>query len=130
MLERDARGRVKKGGSRMKPRKIVVVSVLAMAAATTAFAAESRQGSEAHEAVAYEQVKMTLADAIALAERQTGGKAVEATLEQEHGTVSFEVEIMKDRAFRKVTIDATTGQVVASKADRHDQEEDGEQDDD
>jgi len=37
---------------------------------------------------------------------------------------------MKDRAFRKVTIDATTGQVVASKADRHDQEEDGEQDDD
>jgi len=114
----------------MKPRKIVVVSVLAMAAATTAFAAESRRGGEAHEAVAYEQVKMTLADAIALAERQTGGKAVEATLEQEHGTVSFEVEIMKDRAFRKVTIDATTGQVVASKADHRDQEEDGEQDDD
>ena len=112
----------------MKPRKIVVVSVLAMAAATTAFAAESRQGSEAHEAVAYEQVKMTLADAIALAERQTGGKAVEATLEQEHGTVSFEVEIMKDRAFRKVTIDARTGQVVSSNADR--EEEDGEQDDD
>jgi len=129
MLERDARGRVKKGGSRMKPRKIVVVSVLAMAAATTAFAAESRRGGEALEAVAYEQVKMTLADAIALAERQTGGKAVEATLEQEHGTVSFEVEIMKDRAFQKVTIDARTGQVVSTKAD-HDQEEDGEQDDD
>ena len=113
----------------MKSRRIVVVSVLAMAAATTAFAAESRRGSEADEAVAYEQVKMTLADAIALAERQTGGKAVEATLEQERGTVSFEVEIMKDRAFRKVTIDATTGQVVTSNADR-DQEEDGEQDDD
>ena len=113
----------------MKPRKIVVVSVLAMAAATTAFAAESRQGSEAQEAVAYEQVKMTLADAIALAERQTGGKAVEATLEQEHGNVSFQVEIMKDRAFQKVTIDARTGQVVSTKAD-HDQEEDGEQDDD
>jgi uncharacterized membrane protein YkoI len=113
----------------MKSRRIVVVSVLAMAAATTAFAAESRQGSEADEVVAYEQVKMTLADAIALAERQTGGKAVEATLEQEHGTVSFEVEIMKDRAFRKVTIDARTGQVVSSNADR-DHEEDGEQDDD
>ena len=113
----------------MKSRRIVVVSVLAVAAATTAFAAESRRGGEAHEAVAYEQVKMTLADAIALAERQTGGKAVEATLEQEHGTVSFEVEIMKDRAFQKVTIDARTGQVVSAKAD-HDQEEDGEQDDD
>jgi len=113
----------------MKSRRIVVVSVLAMAAATAALAGESRQGSEAHEAVAYEQVKMTLADAIALAERQTGGKAVEATLEQEHGTVSFEVEIMKDRAFQKVTIDARTGQVVSTKAD-HDQEEDGEQDDD
>jgi len=37
--------------------------------------------------------------------------------------------IMKDRAFRKVTIDARTGQVVTSNADR-DQEEDGEQDDD
>src|ERR1700682_1185714 len=130
MLERDARGRVKKKErSNMKSRRIVVVSVLAMAAATTAFAAESRQGSEADEAAPYEQVKMTLADEIALAERQTGGKAVEATLEQEHGTVSFEVESMKDRAFRKVTIDARTGQVVTSNADR-DHEEDGEQDDD
>jgi uncharacterized membrane protein YkoI len=113
----------------MKSRKIVVVSVLAIAAATTAFAAESPKGSGADEAVAYGQVKMTLADAIALAERQTGGKAVEATLEQEHGTVSFEVEIMKDRAFQKVTIDARSGQVVSTRAD-HDQEEDGEQDDD
>jgi len=77
----------------MKSRRIVVVSVLAMAAATTAFAAGSRQDSEADEAVAYEQVKMTLADAIALAERQTGGKAVEATLEQEHGTVSLRLGV-------------------------------------
>jgi len=69
----------------MKSRRIIVVSALAIAASTAAFAARSRDGNEADEAVAYEQVKMTLADAIGLAERQTGGKAVEAKLEQEHG---------------------------------------------
>jgi uncharacterized membrane protein YkoI len=90
----------------------------------------ARQVASRHKA-AYAQVKRTLAEAIATAESQTGGSAVEAKLEQEHGTLAFEVEILKDGAFQKLVLDAKTGQVLKSNlADRGDDEEDGEQNDD
>jgi uncharacterized membrane protein YkoI len=107
---------------------VAVLGVLAIGGASAALARESHQTDEA---AIYEQVKLTLADAIAAAERQTGGRAVEAKLENEHGVVAFEVEVMKDRAFQKVVIDAKSGQIVkAGAADRGDDEEDGENDDD
>jgi uncharacterized membrane protein YkoI len=117
----------------MNPRKIVVtaLSVLIAGGAATAFARESRNSKKTDEVAAYAQVKRTLAEAIATAEGQTGGRAVEAKLEQEHGTLAFEVEILKDGAFQKVVLDAKTGQVLKSAlADRGDDEEDGEQNDD
>ena len=107
---------------------VAVLGVLAIGGASAALARESHQTDEA---AIYEQVKLTLGDAIAAAERQTGGRAVEAKLENEHGVVAFEVEVMKDRAFQKVVIDAKSGQIVkAGAAGRGDDEEDGENDDD
>jgi uncharacterized membrane protein YkoI len=118
----------------MNPRKMVVtvLSVLIAGGAAAALARES-SGSrkDTDELAAYAQVKRTLAEAIATAESQTGGKAVEAKLEQENGTLAFEVEILKDGAFQKLVLDAKTGQVLKSNlADRGDDEEDGEQNDD
>jgi uncharacterized membrane protein YkoI len=104
---------------------VAVLGVLTIGGASAALARESQDRHETDEAAIYEQVKLTLADAIAAAERQTGGRAVEAKLEKEHGMVSFEVEVMKDRAFQKVVIDAKSGQVVKTGApDRGDDEED------
>jgi uncharacterized membrane protein YkoI len=118
----------------MNPKKIVVaaLAVLALGGAATAFAKESRNGKETDEVKAYEEVTIKLAKAIETAESEThGGKAVEAKLEQEHGKVAFEVEILKDGAFRRVVIDARTGQILKSDlADHGDDEEDGEHDDD
>jgi uncharacterized membrane protein YkoI len=106
---------------------VVVLGVFAIGGASAALARESH---DTDEAAIYEQVKLTLADAIAAAERQTGGRAVEAKLEKEHGVVAFEVEVMKDRAFQKVVIDAKSGQIVKAGAPDGDHEEDGENDDD
>jgi uncharacterized membrane protein YkoI len=39
---------------------------------------------------------LAAAQAIAAAENQVGGKAVETGIEDENGTVAFEVEVLKD----------------------------------
>jgi uncharacterized membrane protein YkoI len=117
----------------MIPTKIVVTALgmLVLGGTASAFARESSDGKEADEVAAYAQVRRTLAEAIATAEGQSGGRAVEAKLEQEHGAVAFKVEILKDGGFRNVLIDAKTGQILKSDlADHEDKEEDGEQDDD
>lgn len=55
---------------------------------------------------------VTLASAVATAEKEIGGKAIEAAFENEDGNMQFEVEVAKDKAVQKVMIDATSGKVV------------------
>lgn len=54
----------------------------------------------------------TLAAAIATAEQHTSGKAIEASFDNEDGTMRFEVEVAKDNAMHKVTIDSASGKVL------------------
>lgn len=54
----------------------------------------------------------TLAAAIATAEQHTGGKAIEASFDNEDGAVLFEVEVAKDNAVHKVMIDSANGKVL------------------
>jgi uncharacterized membrane protein YkoI len=56
--------------------------------------------------------KTTLAQATATAERQSGGKAIDAGLEETRGKVAYEVEIVKDRRVRTLTVDPGNGQVA------------------
>lgn len=67
----------------------------------------------------------TLGAAIATAEQQAGGKAVEAAVEHENGTFGFEIEVAKDGDVKRVFIDAASGQVVkmAAAEDHEDHEE-------
>lgn len=62
---------------------------------------------------------VTLATAIATAEKETGGRAIDAAFEDEDGGTLFEVEIAKDKAVHKVMIDATSGKVVKVSAAEH-----------
>lgn len=65
---------------------------------------------------------VTLSTAVATAEKETGGKAIEAAFESEDGKMLFEVEVAKDKAVQKVTIDAASGTVVkvsAAEAGEH-----------
>ena len=69
--------------------------------------------------------KMSLAQAVSLAEQQAGGKAYEADFENKHGKMRYEIVVAKDNAAHEIVIDATTGQVVKSVPGK-----DGEHDDD
>jgi uncharacterized membrane protein YkoI len=67
----------------------------------------------------------TLVAAIATAEQHAGGKAIEASFEDEDGALLFEVEVSKDNAVHKVMIDSASGKVLKVAA-----VDDGEHDED
>lgn len=55
---------------------------------------------------------MTLMAAVAAAERETGGRAVKASLKSPHGQTAFEVGVFKDFVSHKVMVDPASGKVV------------------
>ena len=70
--------------------------------------------------------KTSLTQAIAIAEKETGGKAIGADFDNQDGAFSLEIEVLKDNAVSKVIIDADTGKVVkvAAVADSENEEND------
>lgn len=68
--------------------------------------------------------KVTMTQAIAAAEQATGGKAVGSGIEDQAGTVHFEVTVLKDTTRHKVLIDTQTGQVVKTVVARKDHDGD------
>jgi uncharacterized membrane protein YkoI len=55
---------------------------------------------------------MTLAGAIAAAEKETGGRAVRAASADRYGTILFEVRLVKEATMLQVQVDSATGKVV------------------
>lgn len=68
------------------------------------------------------QAKVTLAEAIATAEKEAGGKAINAGVDNENGTIFIGVAVAKGEKVQKVLIDPQTGKVVKITA----KDEDGE----
>lgn len=73
--------------------------------------AESKD-EEAKEIALFNQAKISLSDAIKAAEQKTGGKALEADLDDESATVQFEIETLKGNLVQKVIVDGKTGAVL------------------
>lgn len=86
--------------------------------------------SEAAERTAIEGAKITLADAVAAAEKEAGGKASSVEFEHETASAGYEIEVFGAAGEQKIFVDAQSGQ--ARKIARTDDEDDkkGEQDDD
>jgi len=74
-------------------------------------ASESKE-KEAKELQLYSQAKISLTDAIKAAEHKTGGKAMEAEVDDESSTIQFEVEVLKDGKVHEVKVDGITGKVL------------------
>ena len=85
--------------------------VLVSTAANVAKANESKN-KEANELTLFSQSKISLIDAIKAAEQNTGGKALEAELDDESSTVRFEIKILKDGKIHEVIVDGITGKVL------------------
>jgi uncharacterized membrane protein YkoI len=76
---------------------------------------------EDHAALAQlEASPLTLAAACAAAERETGGRAIEASLKSRYGQTLFSVGVVKEFALHKVTVDPASGRVVAQQQRKDD----------
>jgi len=92
---------------------ITLFATVIMAATTIhlAQASESKE-KEAKDLQLFSQAKISLTDAIKAAEHKTGGKAMEAEVDDESSTVQFEVEVLKDSKVHEVKVDGITGKVL------------------
>ena len=84
----------------------------------------------AQELAALVNAKTTLAQAITKSEQQTGGKAIDAGLENENGAMAFAVAVAKDNTVQKVLVDLQSGKVLKVAAADSEHGEDGEHDSD
>lgn len=83
------------------------------ALAGTALAAGS---DEQQEATALQNAKVTLSQAIATAEQQTGGKAYDAGVDLKGGVARIAVETNGPKGVQTVIVNAQTGKVVGTHA--------------
>ena len=90
---------------------LFVIVAIAGTAVNLAQASESKE-KEAKELQLFSQAKITLIDAIKAAEHKTGGKAMEAEVNDESNTVQFEIEVIKDGKVHEVMVDGITGKVL------------------
>jgi uncharacterized membrane protein YkoI len=121
----------------MKSRKIVVPLAVLAGLLIAAWAIpllaedEEHEGSEAKNiADALKQVKVTLVQAIAVAEKKTGGTAFAARLETDDEEIAYEVQTVvvtgETAKLQEVDVDAKTGKIV----DEQDEKEGREKGDD
>jgi Peptidase propeptide and YPEB domain len=112
MMKRDALFRTMMAG---------LLGAAAMASAGAAFGQAT--GKPPGEAPA--TARITMEQAIATAEQQVGGKAVETEMERRRdGASIFKVKVLQGNQTHKVLVDAQTGQVVRSVLDDEDDEDD------
>lgn len=108
-----------------------LAGVIASGAIGGSIAAYARSNEQpTNEAAIMANAKITLAQAIATAEQQVGGKAVGSGIEDQDGTVSFEVQVVKDGARQKVLVDPQTGKIVKTVTADNEHNERGHENDD
>ena len=101
---------------------IIAAFVLAATGSTSLAATGNGTSSEAgRAALSVAQAKISPAQAIAAAEAKAGGKAIEADLEHEKGSVVYDVEVLAANGTKHdVKVNADNGQVISSKVDHPD----------
>jgi uncharacterized membrane protein YkoI len=106
---------------------LAIATIAALGAAAGVAYAEDKPDSQ--EMAKLMEAKTSLAQAIAIAEKETGGKAINADFGSEDGVTTLEVEVLKDKNVSKVVVDAETGKVLkVAAADAEDGENGGEND--
>ncbi|MBL1262747.1 PepSY domain-containing protein [Candidatus Methylomicrobium oryzae] len=102
----------------------VTAAILAVAAIGAEAQAEDSRGEEAKELHLFNQAAISLSDAIKAAEQKTGGKVLEAELDDDSSTPQFEVEVVKDGRIHEVLVDGKTGAVLKVSLENNSDEND------
>lgn len=112
-----------------KSKSMMLVAALALGSAGVAYAvAEQDKGNDG--VADFAKAKVSIGQAISAAEQAAAGKATRAELENERHGLVYEVEVVnpdKNTVF-DVRVDAISGKVVASAADKADGKEDDKDD--
>lgn len=109
----------------MNTRKITPLVLAALlAAGGTAYARDRDHDQDVRDTAALDSMKVTLQQAIATAEQQSGGRAVGADVSQERGAPSIAVEVAGPEGVRTVLVDGQSGQVMAILTGGQDGEDD------
>ena len=96
----------------------IVVTVVAAAIGGVAYGARASES----DVLAFAKARISLTQAIAIAEQSVGGKAAKAGFEHTSQKRTYEVEIVKDGKVMDVKVDADTGNVISSSDDDDDWE--------
>lgn len=102
---------------RLIPAALALAGVVALA--TPALAKDQADRSDA---AIMQAAKISLAQAVATAERQTGGRAFDAGVDNERGRARISVEVATGTGVRTLLIDPATGAIAANRAGGEDQE--------
>ena len=101
----------------MNSKLIATVALASLfAAGAVAGTAVAAGGNEDKEATALQGAKVSLTQAIATAEQQTGGRAYDAGVDAAGGQVRIVIETNGPKGVQTVSIDAQSGQVVGGHA--------------
>ncbi len=84
----------------------------------TAFATNAL--ADAEDVQAASQAKISLVQAIQLAEKHQGGKAIDASIDDDSFSPTYEVSVVKDAKLYDVRIDAVKGTVLGAREDMDD----------
>jgi uncharacterized membrane protein YkoI len=95
----------------IKPIALVAATGLVLSAAAVADQEDIRLLAE---------TRITLIEAIEIAQNHQGGQAYEATLDDDSFTPEYEVNVVLDNLSYEVTVDGVTGEVRKVKEDRDD----------
>lgn len=84
----------------------------------TAFATNALAGSEDLKAAA--QAKISLVQAIESAQKHQGGTAIDASIDDDSFSPTYEVSVVKDAKLYDVRVDAVTGGILSTREDMDD----------
>lgn len=80
---------------------------------------------ETNRAGVLADAKVSLSQAITAAETASGGKAIDAGIEDENGTARFEVTVQEKSAQKTYLVDTQTGKIVKTKVADDERNHDG-----
>jgi uncharacterized membrane protein YkoI len=84
---------------------------------TNTIAETELEDQEKKELTGIASAKTPLLDAIKAAEKEAGGKAIDAGIEEHEGKVSYQVAVVKNGAVQPMLVDPATGQARAAAGD-------------
>lgn len=100
------------------------LSLLAIAIATTGAVAYAAKGGMENDALAIAKAKISLTQAVTVAEHHINGKASRAEYENSKQGWVYDVEVVSGSTVFDVRVDADKGTVISSAEDKADHDDD------